>query len=299
MELTFEYADLIVAAATANSYVYQWAPNTGFDPNYTAAGAQPVGWDEWTALFTAYRVVSFEIDTQVSMRTATSSLAVACAATVGAPGSADYFDIAGARYSKMASTTSGAEPAKLKLSLSVAEVMGVLPITALTDDSFQAAMTGTPSRQVIYTVAIETAGATDTISICQRLRMKTRLERPKILSVSLASRVHANPAPCLEARLLRERAQAETKPAIGSIAAVPSLVTCTVQGPVVEPALVNPVSEALPREESADCGLGVYCRCAWVADQSNSIAALRPTGGKVSVAPPGQLGSCLRAPSRV
>jgi hypothetical protein len=229
IELTFEYADLIVAAATANSYIYQWAPNTGFDPNYTAAGAQPVGWDEWTALYSAYRIMSFEIDTQVSMRTATSSLAVACACTSGAPGSADYFDVAGYRDSKVASTTSGAEPAHLKTALSVAKVMGVAPMAVLTDDGFQAAMTGSPSRQVIYTLSIETAGATDTISIMQRIRMKTRLERPKNLAVSLTSHLHNNPCPALVARIEREREVLE--PAVVVAAAVPSMRTCTVPGP--------------------------------------------------------------------
>jgi len=229
IELTFEYADLIVAAATANAYTYQWAPNTVFDPNYTAAGAQPVGFDEWTALFSAYRVISFEIDTQVSMRTATSSLAVAGACTSGAPGSADYFDVAGYRDSKVASTTSGAEPAKLRFSLDCSKVFGVLPIAVWTDDGFQAAMTGSPSRQVIYTVGIETAGATDTISIMQRIKMRTRLERPKNLAVSASAHLLNNPCSALESRVIREREGYYSAPTAG-VPVAASNETVTVSG---------------------------------------------------------------------
>jgi hypothetical protein len=231
IELTFEYADLIVAAATANSYVYQWAPNTVFDPNYTAAGAQPVGFDEWSAFYSAYRVIKFEIETQVSMRTVTSSLAVAAACTSGAPGSSDYFDVAGFRDSKCSSTDSGAAPARLKFSKSVSDVIGVLPITVQTDDGFQAAVSGSPSRQVIYTVAIETAGATDSISIMQRIKMKTRLERPKILAVSLTSHLLLNPCSALEARVIREREKCSSSAPIAGVP-VPSaeLSTVTVGG---------------------------------------------------------------------
>jgi hypothetical protein len=232
MEVTFEYADLIVAAATANGYSYQWAVNDVFDPNYTAAGAQPVGFDQWATLYNGFRCVRFEIDTQVSMRTATSSLAVAGSVTPTVP-SADYFDVAGSRDSKVSSTTSGAEPARLRFSLDVSKVFGVLPVTVMTDDQYQSTVSGSPARRAIYTVAIETAGATDTISIMQRVRFSTRLERPVVLAVSATRHLMLNPCSALEQRVIRERERYECAPITG--APVPSSSqqgsTVTVSGP--------------------------------------------------------------------
>lgn len=59
-----KYAELIrMTGLTAQSFVFRG--NSCFDPNQSGVGAQPNGFDEWSALYTRYRVFASKIKCNV------------------------------------------------------------------------------------------------------------------------------------------------------------------------------------------------------------------------------------------
>jgi len=182
--LTFEYADQINASAAANLYQYQWRTNSCFDPNLTATGAQPVGWDEWSALYSRYTVEAVEYDYSVYNRTAGSTASVCSTLLPSATAPTDFFAAAGMRLSKVAYTQYGSPPARVSGKATNAVIAGVDPMVITADDAYSAAVSANPSRDSVLTLSIETAGATDTLTIAGRIKYKVRLWAPKVLATS-------------------------------------------------------------------------------------------------------------------
>lgn len=184
--LTFSYADQINASAAANIYVYQWNVNSLFDPNRTATGAQPVGFDQWDGLYGKYTVYAAEFEYDIFARTSGGVVSVAAVCLPSGTAIADYYDAAAQRRAIIASTTFGARPAKVKGSVTVADIWGVDDIVVDSDDTFSATTSASPNSTTVLNVALATSGATDTITITGRIKYKARLWKPDTQTVSTA-----------------------------------------------------------------------------------------------------------------
>jgi hypothetical protein len=180
--VTLEYTDFIAASAAANTYAYQWRINSLFDPNYTATGSQPVGYDELAAIYNKYLVYRAEIETTLSCA---DTAAVACVATPDNPPYLNTIVLGGMPHAKVGMTVKNGPPARFKTVVHVHVVFGVPFIAVETDDQFSSGVATNPTNTVFWNVAFDTMGATDVCSITQRIKMCTRMYKRDALNISL------------------------------------------------------------------------------------------------------------------
>jgi hypothetical protein len=246
--LVFTYSDMINASAAANLYVYQWNLNSPFDPNRTAAGAQPPAWAEWTALYGYYTCTKTEFDYEVFNRTAGSTAAVAACALPNGTAVSDFFDCSAQRRAVKAFTQYGAPPARVRGVVDVSTVWGVPPERVLADDEFQALMTASPNFLSVLNIAVQTAGATDTLTITGSLRQTVRLYRPDTFNLSAT-------------RKKRAESLKNVSPGPARISGPPCTVTQGRPGPAATAA-----PERAVRESPCHCAEGQLCWRAHVAE---------------------------------
>jgi hypothetical protein len=180
--VTFEYTDFIAASAAANTYSYQWRINSLFDPNFTATGSQPVGFDEMAAIYNKYRVYRAEIETTLSCA---DTAAVACVATPDNPAYLTTIVLGGMPHAKVGMTVKNGPPARFKTMVDIHTVFGVPFITLESDDQFASGVTTNPTNTAFWNIAFDTIGATDVCSITQRIKMYTRMYKRDALNISL------------------------------------------------------------------------------------------------------------------
>lgn len=184
--VTFAYADELPVNAAGNVYRYQWRVNSPYDPNYTATGAQPVGFDQWATFYQRYRTVWVDHCVYISCNTGNSTLAAALVPTAKDPGSTlYYFDYAGMRRAATGQTASGSPMLKLRLRGWLWDLMGLERVTILGDTDYSSNFTSNPAKELFSNLAVETSGATDSLTIVSVLRMRTILVAPLYLATSL------------------------------------------------------------------------------------------------------------------
>jgi hypothetical protein len=209
--VTFKYADEIVISATTNVLRYQWRANGLYDPNKTATGAQPVGFDEWATLYDRYRVVYVIHDIWISSSTGNGSLAAALVPTADDPGTSYYYvDYAAMRRASCGRTTNGGPVCHVHVEGAMSALAGMDPGSEWIDTSYSAAFTSNPAKEVLLNLCVETSGASDGMVINSIIQYRTVLEWPETKSTS---------------------AKARALPTLGGI---PRGVTTTNAGPLVQ-----------------------------------------------------------------
>lgn len=61
VKLRYSMITAVTNIVTTGAFSYVFRGNSGFDPDFTAAGAQPANWDDYSALYKQYRVWSSTI----------------------------------------------------------------------------------------------------------------------------------------------------------------------------------------------------------------------------------------------
>ncbi len=74
MMVTLRYSDLITVNPSAAFGQYTFRGNSVFDPDYTSTGHQPRYFDQWSAFYQRYKVISSRIKVSVSNYSATSGV---------------------------------------------------------------------------------------------------------------------------------------------------------------------------------------------------------------------------------
>lgn len=74
MMVTLKYSDLIALAPVAAVAQYTFRGNSVFDPDYTSTGHQPRYYDQWSAFYQKYKVISSKIHCSVSNFQATAGV---------------------------------------------------------------------------------------------------------------------------------------------------------------------------------------------------------------------------------
>jgi hypothetical protein len=207
MFVTFEYTDVISASAAANTYSYQWRANSLFDPNYTATGSQPVGFDEVSALYRSYLVYSADIETTL---TCADTAGVALVATAENPAYLNTIVLGGTPGCRVGATVKNGPPAKFKTHVDVAKVYGLQPGSIDGNTDYISSVSANPTKAVYWNVAFDTTGATDVCTIVQKIRYHARMFQRQTLNISLFSPVASHEA----AVGLANRRASSTAPAI-------------------------------------------------------------------------------------
>ncbi len=190
--VTLRYTETLDANASVGIYVYSFGANDIYDPNITGTGAQPAYYDQWCGLYQAWLVPELEYDVAVTSRTVSGRLSVAVAPNTSTSYSPANFDAASSlRMAKAAETTGGGPTVHIRGRVSMAKLYGVPDYAYEADDNFSGSINASPNRRLPLTIACETSGASDALSLTVVLKYKVRFYRPLVASQSLHSRVPA------------------------------------------------------------------------------------------------------------
>lgn len=190
--VTLRYADTKDATASVGLYVYTWALNDIYDPDVTGGGSQPLSYDQWTSLYNRWLVRECIYDVAVTSRTVSGRLSVAAAPVTSTSLAPATFEAAAAmRDSKSAETTGGGPTVHIRGRVDMAKLYGVPDFAMESDDNFQGSISASPNRRMVLTVACETSGASDALSLTVVLKYRTRFLQPLVAALSLASRLPA------------------------------------------------------------------------------------------------------------
>jgi len=187
--ITYRYAGAVNTAATANYYLYQFRGNSPYDPDYTSTGAQPPGFDEWSALYNRYRVYEYTVILKVTSLSANQAVRVCLWSSAGGSGAApvtpSYDDAAGNRYSVKGAANTGGPALTLSQTVNVAKLWGASPFAVAADDTFEAAIASNPSKVCWVSCVFDTSSATGAFMFDWEIRMKTRMYDTQELGLSL------------------------------------------------------------------------------------------------------------------
>ncbi len=186
--VTIRYTDIHDVSATVGSYSYLYGLNDVYDPDITGTGGQPAYYDQWTGLYNRWVVSELEYDVAITSRTVSGHLSVAVAPVTATSLVPASFEAASSlRMGKHAETTGGGPTYHIKGKVPVSKLFGVPEFQVEADDSFQGAVSASPSRRAVLAVVCETSGATDALSLTVVLKWKVRFYQPIVAALSLRS----------------------------------------------------------------------------------------------------------------
>lgn len=143
---------------------YQFRLNSLFDPTYSLGGHQPLGYDQYTALYARYRV--FACSYKITLLPNNANGGAIC--MVPTNSTTPFTDIDDVREQPRSRYTPWSidQPRVLSGRISIPQLGGVTSVQYKSDDRFQAATTANPTEVYNLHVALLTAGtATMTVSI--------------------------------------------------------------------------------------------------------------------------------------
>jgi hypothetical protein len=173
--------------AAGNEALWAFVVNSPYDPDFTYTGSQPPYFDQWSALYSKYRVVDTMIEAKV-VNYSGAHAKVAMAPMGTDPSAYTTEDIAGWRNSTEDDFNSGGPMAHLKLRVKPWSVYGRPKKSMLVDEEWSANVGGDPGSKVFLALLAKTDGATDVVWMSVRVTMSVRFERPKVIALSATLR---------------------------------------------------------------------------------------------------------------
>lgn len=157
----------ITSAGTAGGYVF--SGNSIFDPDVTGSGNQPIGFDEWSAFYTTYRVLASKFIVQARSNLTTNMSALTIIPKDNATVELDYQDVAAEPYAKtrFLPNQGAGYPTKLQNYCTTRKIKG-LTSKQVADASYSAAVTGNPAERWYWHLYVDdiTSGAVNQSVYC-------------------------------------------------------------------------------------------------------------------------------------
>lgn len=181
----FQAPSLTEAAAGAGAY-YTFALTNAFDPNFTGAGAQPVSYDQWTQMYSRFRVIKTDVQVTFVNGTSTSGVCTYFLTPTGTmPASPDAWPSQRNGDFDMIGANSGGRPLVMKkFSVLPWEGLSLTKAQYMDDMDFSHSATSGPSRPLYVTFTIQGFGAVLSCNIAVRLVYHVELSEPVNLTVS-------------------------------------------------------------------------------------------------------------------
>jgi hypothetical protein len=140
----------LTEAAAGAGISYSFVINSAFDPNFTGIGSQPLGFDQYAALYSRYRVIS----ARYKLVCATRAASAACRwgvfpspqSTLTADVNAWPVQNRWAKFGVVNQMDSGPSVITFTGKLDIAAIAGVTNAEFLTEHDFAAGTGGSPSR---------------------------------------------------------------------------------------------------------------------------------------------------------
>jgi hypothetical protein len=166
---------------------YNYGFNDCYDPDITGVGSQPLGFDQWSAIYARYMVIASKIEAMVTSRSVSNRFS-ACVVPSPSTGSNPtlYGPASEMRYAKICTTTGGGPSPVLRSDLSTSAVIGCPQFAVESDDGFSGTSSTSPAKRMVWTVIGETSGSSDAVSLMIRIKYKVRFWGPVLQGASLA-----------------------------------------------------------------------------------------------------------------
>jgi hypothetical protein len=180
------YTEFVGMTNTSGVYAkYQFRLNSAFDPNYTEAGHQPLGFDQWSAFYNHYVVESCQYDCQIQAYSGASETNMAYAVYVS--------DDATVPSTVPDLTENGAQVALWNVNTPPHTFKGRVDVSKFfnrksigTDSELRALVTANPTEVVFITIYSVPSDGASTISnaVLCNLKLRVRFMEPKDLAAS-------------------------------------------------------------------------------------------------------------------
>lgn len=182
-----EKITLLEASANVGSS-YFFSLNSLFDPNSSGVGAQPVGFDQLSAMYGQFRVWKVRVRLSFDNPFTTSSAMYSTFATFQpvVPANPSAWLCQPFGISKMVSPLGGASSCVLERSYSIPAVLGLTKTQYQSDMDFVGTPSGNPTRQAYLMVGAQstTAGAVGGSNVYVQIEYEAEFSQPQALNMS-------------------------------------------------------------------------------------------------------------------
>lgn len=181
-------ATLAEVATGGTGAFYTLAVNNAYDPNFTGVGLQPLGFDQYSALYSRYRVIRVRYEIDVANRGA-NPLRYGCypspQSTLPADPNAWTIQNAATQVKLMSASTGGMAVGRLSGSIDLPKLFGLTKSEFLNEHDFSAIISAGPARvgYLQFFITGLTATVAD-VNYTVRLYMTTELSAPVALGLS-------------------------------------------------------------------------------------------------------------------
>lgn len=180
-----------ITSTTGTPGTMQFNLGSLYDPNYTGAGDQPVGFDELMAIYQKYHVIAvkWEVDfTAVNATVAANNITIAMAATQAQPSTTIDPDSLWAQPFSRAKTfyVDAGGLNRLSMYVQLAKVLGVPYKEVYESEEYEGTATTSPSRWPYGTIAVQNTDSSTTSIVwcCSRMTFYCEFRKPALLSFS-------------------------------------------------------------------------------------------------------------------
>lgn len=169
MKVELYYDEQLAVLSAQSGALYVFAGNDCYDPDVTGTGHQPLGYDQWSAFYSRYRVTSSNIEVKLQ-RTSEACEFVVCPTP---DTTATIVNIAEQPFSKIATVSSSVSNHKIKHYMSTMEILG---LKSMEDDQISAGIGYSPNRKWYWVIGTYSYDSTTTITTHLSIRIKFYVE---------------------------------------------------------------------------------------------------------------------------
>lgn len=189
VRLPWSWSSNLVEAVAGTGATYSFAVNNCFDPNFTGVGAQPLGFDQYAALFSRYRVLKVRYDVSVGTRTASTCYRMgvfpSASSTLTSDVNAWIIQNSATKFKWVGPTTGSNNVARITGIIDIPNVLGVTKTQFETDMDYSAITSAGPNRTIYLHVFI--VGNSGVVAVCDYtvcLWMDVQFQGPVALGLS-------------------------------------------------------------------------------------------------------------------
>ncbi len=170
--LPFE-AILTPNATLGSLYSYQFRGNSVYDPDYTGSGAQPTGFDQWSAFYNEYCVLSSRVDLECLCTTA-AGVEYVVYPSYNANLPSTTLDASSRPYAQRCFLLNSGNGVKgsLRSSMSTAQMMGVREEAIVDDDAYGATVAANPGSSAVWYWTVVAQNKTNTTTLGDAIRIR-------------------------------------------------------------------------------------------------------------------------------
>ena len=169
VSLPWSWSSNLAEGVAGGGAYYSFAVNSAYDPNFTGLGAQPLGFDQYSALYSRYRVLAVSYDVIFGARSAIPirvGLYPSAQSTLPADVNAWPVQNQYAKVDFLGPTTGGNNVARFRGKINLPAVLGITRQEHITEHDFVASTGASPARVAylhIFTTSV--AGEENSMSI--------------------------------------------------------------------------------------------------------------------------------------